>query len=385
MRILVTTLADLKRINPQRPHQLIYYLSKYHEVTIFSVNAWWLKPVNDEFIDISLKNTDFHYFSNKRIHPILQEFNFPVILKKINKKNDSFDVHVNFHGLISCFLAQRMLKIPTVIDICDDLIEWISHSPKIPILIRPLAKSFSKIILAQNLKNAKAISFSVKSLHDQYNFVGKKSTIIPNGVNIQHFVPLNVQKTHLLNIGEDMFTLGFVGYLGEWIDLTPVFQAMEKLKKMFPLKLIIIGNGPMMDSIKRLSEKYHLCDDIIITGNLPQNDIPKYIACMDTCLIPFDNSPISQNALPLKVFEYLACGKPVLTTRLKNVEDIMGNRIFYFSDANELMDQLILIHESSNGNKKIEFQNRDFIINNYSWESIGRNFEQILINAQKQG
>jgi len=41
MRILITTIVDLKKSQHNRPHQIVKYLSKKHEVRVLSINDWW--------------------------------------------------------------------------------------------------------------------------------------------------------------------------------------------------------------------------------------------------------------------------------------------------------------------------------------------------------
>ena len=117
-----------------------------------------------------------------------------------------------------------------------------------------------------------------------------------------------------------------MGVLREWVDLTPVYQV---LKKMDNTKLLIVGQEGLFRENQELVKKFGVQDKVIFTGNVPYVRVPEYIAAMDVCLIPFKNNDISHNAVPLKLFEYMACEKPVISSRIAGVQQIAKNNIFY--------------------------------------------------------
>ena len=81
MRILITTIVDLKKSQHNRPHQFVKYLSRKREVTVLSINDWWkggqdnLEAYSSEFDDVFKEDRDF-YFTDKRVSLILQELPF---------------------------------------------------------------------------------------------------------------------------------------------------------------------------------------------------------------------------------------------------------------------------------------------------------------------
>lgn len=380
MKILITTHPDLKKINPQRTHQLIRYLSRNHEITIISVNAWWINPVDDPFIDKCLEDTDYYYLSKNKINPLLQELNISKLMKENNFTSNSFDVHINFHALLSCNSVQKNYNIPTVIDICDDIIGWIDQSSYIPAIIKPVISHSSKYLLKKNINRAKSVVFSVKSLQCQYQSIIDKAYVIPNGVDTDIFNLISIDKRDLLNITDDSLILLFVGHLGEWVDLIPVFQAMMEIKKHYLIKLFVIGDGPKKDFFKNILPTFQLSNEVIFFGNIPQQDIPNYISCADVCLLPFNNSSVSHNALPIKVFEYLACEKPVLSTKLPNLEDLLGDRLMYYSNVKDFSDQIIQIKENIK-NEFLYSQRRNYVAQNFSWNSLAQKYESILYKS----
>lgn len=119
---------------------------------------------------------------------------------------------------------------------------------------------------------------------------------------------------------------------------------------------------------------------VIFTGNVPYADVPKYIAAMDVCLIPFKDNDISHNAVPLKLFEYMACEKPVISTNLEGVKDSVGNRIFYCDNSDDYYSTIMKLKNEGPLMDSL-YNNRTFVEEHSEWNSIGKSIEQLLMGA----
>jgi glycosyltransferase involved in cell wall biosynthesis len=384
MKILISSLPDLNKINLQRPHYIVKWLSKKHEVTIISGNANILKPVCDPLVEECLKNIDYHYLSYTPTNSLFHEFQILKIMRKISDGKDPFDLHLNFHSILSCYLLQKKYSIPTVMDICDDIIGWIAHSPQITPIIRPVAASVSRHLLLTNIKKSDKIIFSVKSLQDLYGIPQNKSVIIPNGVDVDFFTPNSsiINSSHHKDPYE--FSIGFVGFLGDWVDFRPVFAAISQLRNTQNVRILIIGDGPYLDNVRDLATEFSLSNVTFFSGNVPYREIPNYISEMDVCLLPFNYSSISQHALPLKLFEYMAGKKPVISSRLNAVEKTIGNRILYYSNSNELKIQLKRLYTNKKLREGMSNAGFKFVQDNYSWDSIVTTYEKVLMDVLNQ-
>ena len=354
MKILVTSLPDIGKLNFQRFHHLLKYLSQRHEVTVLCVNAWWLKENQDDYSKGVIKNIEFHYLSERKINPVLQELslltNFGTFEDKLNFK--SFNVHINFGSLIAGYLvSKRMASLgcPTIFDIYDDFPEMIRRSPRIPYLLRPLSKQVARFMLRKNIKEAEKITFTSGSLRRSYHLPTEKSVLIPNGVDTELFYAYPAQSLRKkLGIEQD-FVLGFIGFLSNWVDLEPVFAAIRELSLkngVSNVKVLVVGGGETFQENKDLAIKYGIEDKVIFTGTTPYHQGVKDISCMDVCLICRKPTQDSQNALPLKLFEYMACGKPVISTKLTGVMEAVGDRVLYASNGEELKQRILELYHN---------------------------------------
>jgi glycosyltransferase involved in cell wall biosynthesis len=378
LEILVTSLPDLNKIPVQRYHHLLSFLSKSHNITVLGVNAWWLEKREDGYRDECLRGIKFSYITEKKINPVIQEIG---ILQKIRNLT-GFDVHINFNSLVAGYLVARKTRIPTVFDVCDDLPQRISISSQVPAIFRPLGKAVGRLMLESNIKRAKRITYVTKSLGNSYHFPQTRSTLIPNGVRTDLFYsrpPEPIREK--LGLGGS-FVVGFVGVLGEWVQLEPALAAIRQITEREPkIKLLIVGDGNGFQRIKNLIRQYRIPEKVILTGHVPYSRVPEYISGMDCCLISLKPTADCQNAFPLTLLEYMACEKPVITTALAGVKEAVGERVLYASSAEELKQNILTLYQDEEMGKKLGREGRIFVTRKYSWENIGRQFEEVILKA----
>ena len=376
MEILMTSLVDLKKSQHNRPHEFVKYLSKRHNITVLSINDWWKGGQDDheeysaDFNDI-FENIDYHYITHKKIPPILQEMSFTTEMKKISKCN--FDVHFNYNSLISGYKFSDKFK--TVFDLADDIPAMIRSSPQVPGPLKFCGGLLGNIYLKKNINKSKFVTLTTEYLTSTNNIPLDKAEIIPNGVDTDNF---RLYKNIKEELGLDGFILGYVGVLREWVDFEPIFKILGQLNQ--EIKLLIVGKeGKFKENIE-LAKKYNVSDRVIFTGSIPYSKVPKYISAMDICLIPFIPNEISENALPLKLFEYMACKKPIISTPITPITKIVGGNVLYATSAEEYKEKINLLYENDELRKKLGTKGRS-IAEEYSWERITLKLEKILIGA----
>lgn len=385
MKLLVTSLPDLKKMNPQRYHHILYHLSKKHEITLICVNAWQLPEKKDEYLKELLKNIDYHHLSDDHLSSIVQELYTGRLIKRL--KNDiefsSFDAHISFNSLLAGYTIPKKMSIPSVLDICDDIIDWIDISSSVPSIFKPAAKSYSRYMLRKNIRNSKHITYSLAGIKEKFDFPDSKSTCVPNGVDSQLFVQCSDDYRQKLDISKDDFVIGFVGYLGDWIDLATLFEAIKILSKSIKIKVIIAGTGKKHNEFLSLPSKYNINDSVVFVGDLPYLEVPKFISSMDACMIPFSKNAVSEGALPIKLFEYMSCEKPVISTLLPGIKSIMGDLVFYYETADDLAKIIRELYHDTGVREAHGKKGRTIVYEKYSWKNISNSYENILTNVKE--
>jgi glycosyltransferase involved in cell wall biosynthesis len=81
-------------------------------------------------------------------------------------------------------------------------------------------------------------------------------------------------------------------------------------------KLLIVGCGEGEQALKALAAQTGVSTNVVFGGLQPYSALPDIIRSSDVCINPFDLNPITRDILPTKLFQYLACSKPVVATPL---------------------------------------------------------------------
>ncbi|MDD2890371.1 MAG: glycosyltransferase [bacterium] len=149
----------------------------------------------------------------------------------------------------------------------------------------------------------------------------KKITYIPNAVDFPFFntqASLVKDRMDLASIPRPI--LGFVGLVSWWIDTELIYETAVKLPNY---SFVIIG--PIRQPLKELPNIYLL-------GQKPYEEVPMYIRMFDVCLAPFKIDKVGNAADPLKIYEYLALGKPVVSTDIDELRKL--DNLLYIAKNN---------------------------------------------------
>lgn len=88
---------------------------------------------------------------------------------------------------------------------------------------------------------------------------------------------------------------------------------------------MIVGDGLKLGEPKKMASDLFLDDKIIFTGAIEHDQVPEYIAACDVAVACFEDNDITRCKSPLKIVEYLACGKPVVASRVGEVGGMVGD------------------------------------------------------------
>ena len=392
MNILISSLVDLKNsAHNSRLHQFVRNLSNKNEITIISINDHWKKQwdkkyteYREDFSDLFDK-IEISYLTDKDISPVIQDifaFKKRDIMDIINSHN--FDVHFCYNGLFSGYKIAKLSKsnnIPTVYDIADDLPEMINTSPQIPRILRPIGKVFGKKVMNNLVDISDKVTLTTQSIADTYSIPQNKVVIIPNGVDINLFreYPSWDMKMKLGLSGN--FIVGYVGVLREWIELEPLMAAIEQLSKKISIKLLIVGSGADYQKTVSIAAKYDIAKNVLFTGTIPYSLVPKYISCMDVGTIPFKGNDVAQNSLPLKLFEYMACNKPVISTDILAIHQQFPENVLFASSISDYVAQITRLVDNEDLRKELGLAGRRIVEDNYQWSRITSQLEKGLQSA----
>jgi glycosyltransferase involved in cell wall biosynthesis len=375
MKILFTSVVDMKKSQHNRPHQFLKYLSQKHDITLICINDWWkanqfdYKEYSSEF-NFLYDKINFNYLTDKKINPFMQELLFKENLKKLINKN-KYDIHFNYNSLLMGYEASKSIN--SLFDLADDLIAMIKSSPQIPFFLKPIGSFIGEKYINKNILISKKISITNEFLASKYQIPSEKKEIIPNGVDTNLFKNIQSSKNDL---GLEGFIIGYVGVLREWVNFEHLFKILTLLNR--DVKILIVGKEGRFNETIKLAKKYKVYDKIIFTGNVPYSLVPKYISAMDICMIPFINSQVSQGALPLKLFEYMACEKPIISTNIPSIKKLASDIVNFYSNEKDLLNNINLLYYDKKLRLKLGNRGKELVEESYTWDKISNYLEKKL-------
>ena len=128
---------------------------------------------------------------------------------------------------------------------------------------------------------------------------------IPNGADVAHFSQPAQPAAELYGVPRPI--VGFVGGLSEWVDL----ELIAGLARQRPTWSFVLVGPPGIDTAP-----VEALRNVRLLGPRPYAQLPAYLAAMDAALIPFKHNDVTYHADPIKAYEYLAAGVPVVATHL---------------------------------------------------------------------
>ena len=127
--------------------------------------------------------------------------------------------------------------------------------------------------------------------------------------------------------------LGYVGMISEQDGVDCFIQAMAELKKRRVDFLgIVVGSGPAVESLHRLTSELNLDDQVRFTGLVPYDDVPRYIASFDICVTPDPRNAYNDSCTTVKTMEYMALAKPTVAFDTPENQYTAGDAALYADD-----------------------------------------------------
>jgi len=309
--------------------------------------------------------------------------NFFGILKLFRKNRP--DIIFGFsltNGLIGLLLS-KLYRIPFVFYYIDKLhtLVPLQFVRKFAMLIsRLLFKYSDKIIVVTKLLHRYVLNEGIKP---------EKVKVLLNGVSLENTV-VNKKKLEKLkekySIKENDFVIFFMGYFYDFAGLIEIidYYNSDVLSGKLQFKFFLIGDGGIYNQLIKHCEKIK-ADWVYFTGRIPFFEITEYIELADLCLMSFALNVITREITPVKIMEYMAMKKPVLSNSLPGVINEIGkdNGVIYAKNQLELIKKIRPLSLDKEKLRNIGQRGFRLIEKYYSWPIIMRDFKDLLKNQIK--
>jgi len=296
--------------------------------------------------------------------------------------------HAYLHTFFFIYAGLRIAKILKIHNI-DVIIERgtssgegalasiITGRPLILEIISPHYASFS----VRRAKNV--LTFSKKALRKVSE---SKIEVVTAAANTELFNPnldgTQIRKKYGL---KKIPVIGYVGSFAPWHGIETLIYATKFIVKSKPnTKLFLVG--PYPPEIPHLLNKLSLTDNVVLTGPVPYRKVPFYLAACDILVAPYSSRQWSELYSYVKIYEYMAMGKPVITTDVipdaKIIQEKEVGILVPPDDPRKLSEAIIrllidegLVFKLANRARQVSIE--------YSWQSYAKRLVDFLKKALK--
>lgn len=263
----------------------------------------------------------------------------------------------------------REKGIPSILEVNAPLIE--EQAKHRGLVDREGAECVAKRAFAAASKIV-AVSSQVKDYLTNY-VSSEKIQVIANGVNRDRFsLPLIPS----VPIAPQTFVVGFVGSLKPWHGLSILTDAFARLHRRVPqARLLIVGDGPERASLEADLSARGLQSAVQLTGAVTSKEIPGLLASMSVAVAPYPDRADFYFS-PLKVYEYMAAGLPVVTSRIGQLAELIENGTNGIlcppGDAVALATALEQLWRSPELCTRLGNAARDAVMQAHTWDAIAK-------------
>lgn len=218
-----------------------------------------------------------------------------------------------------------------------------------------------------------------------YGCPAEKVKIISNGVNTETFYPIDDEVLLAscrkeFGIKEKAPVVLFVGNLAPWQGVEYLIQsAPAVLREIKDAVFLIIGDGILREEYEIQTARAGVADHFIFAGMVGYEKIPLCINLADVCVLP--KRRLKSGYSPIKLYEYMACEKPVVSSRVEGLEFVEAERIGRLTepeDARSLGRALLDLFKAPQERRAMGVKGRQLAQEKFSWESRVIEIEAIL-------
>jgi glycosyltransferase involved in cell wall biosynthesis len=220
-------------------------------------------------------------------------------------------------------------------------------------------------------------------LVDVWRVNPEKIYVMPNGVDVSLFGaqhdPSPVRRKYGL---DDLPVVGFVGGFQSWHGIDLLVESFARIRNAVPnCKLLLVGDGPYRMNVEDKIEELGMSTDVIITGLVPQNQVPELLSAMDVAVIPYPKLPKELWFSPLKLYEYMAAGKAIVASGSGQITEVIRDEyngvLVKPGDVNELADKILNLLDNADRRAWLGNNAHQQAIERHSWQGYTRKLVEL--------
>ena len=315
----------------QRPQQLMEQFA-LHGYTVYYCNKTQLKTEQYTIIQSNLVLIHDNAFLTNQIIPYL---------KSLNKKILVWASWAKLYPFLDAYQPDFV-----VYDHIDDFPDWRPYLA--PMVMRADLITTTSAVLQGQIAKA---------------FPEKPNYLIPNGCDLRHFWPQGtMERPHELE-NHNGPVITYSGAWAKWVDKDLVCEIAAK----FPSALVAVIGVEFGATVERN------IPNLRYFGYKPYQELPNYLQHSTVCIIPFLIGEITVATNPIKMYEYLASGKPVVSTDLPEARGVPG--VYIGKTRDEFLSQIDRILK---GAETFDKEKVNIWLARHTWEERFNEISRIL-------
>jgi glycosyltransferase involved in cell wall biosynthesis len=302
---------------------------------------------------------------------------------------EKFDV-LYYRGIPLASQWAHLLGIPSVVEVNGIWIDELKIQSSESLRLRIRQKRENSLI-----EQAQRIICVTEGIREQlmsrYGVFRDKCVVIPNATDVELFSPQPKHKCQKrVGVESKYYNVGFVGAFQHWIDFDMLFDAVQALWHMdVPVRCTLVGDGYKYEEIREKIKRNGLGNLVHLVGFVPHRTVPDWIGAFDVCVAPFTsqrNQAIGVS--PLKLYEYLACGRPVVVPALPGIiQTIQVSRsgfLYPVGDVEKLTQHLHTLYKNVDLRKQMQTRGREYVVKHHNWTNVAEKTEAIMMELSNQ-
>lgn len=213
------------------------------------------------------------------------------------------------------------------------------------------------------LQQAELTIFTSQPLFDRYGKFSKKAKLIRHGSDLELFKPKQIAKVNVIEKAAPK-----VGYYGAIHKLD--FNLVEKVAtelKSWQFEFV----GPISDTLQGIDLQMSLPNNVKLNEPKPRKELPLFLSSLDVFWCPFETNELSTFMSPIKLFEVLSFGLPIVCQELPECRAILGECGSLAQSPKQHVDALIY---ECNSDNRTKLEQRRFLVKDSDWASIYKTF-----------
>jgi len=300
--------------------------------------------------------------------------------REINKKTPFNIIHAHiFAGSLAGAIAGRELDLPivtTIHGLYSKLWDKIIEKTFFP-------KQMEKFIIKLPYDKIIAVSQVTANQVKDLGVPPEKVEVIPNGVNLEKFNPKVKSIKKNLGIKEDRI-VAFFGRVWKVKGVEYLVKAVPLVvNKISNVKFLIVGEGPQKESLMKLAEDLGISEHVMFHAPIDYPKMPAYIKA-SYCVV----LPSLMEGLPVTALEAMACGVPVVATRVGGTPEVVkdGENGFLLKPGRPelIAEKVIQLLKDEKMRKRMGEAGRKFV-EKFDWDIIANRTLEVYQKAIEKG